>query len=239
MEKRHLVNKITSFIIILLLIMGLTPIIAYAEEENEAGTIFVQGAEAPAGRTVAVKVEIKDNPGIIGMRLAVGYDRQYLTLTNVVVDSKMGESFCSPTYEKVPYLLYWNNPVFTENITENGVIATLYFKIADNAPDGSYAITLTYGEHDILNADLEEVIFKTESGTIDVYSFLFGDVNRDGYVNMIDYSVFARWMAGWSNIAVFDEYAADVDQDGYVTAMDLTILQRHLAGWTGYESLPF
>ena len=239
MEKRHHRNKITYFIVILLLVMGLAPIITFAEEENETGTISVIGAAGTAGSTVAVKVEIKDNPGIIGLRLDVGYDSQYLSLTSVVVDSKLGESFNSPTYERVPYILYWNNGAFTQNITENGLIATLYFKIADNAPDGSYEITLSYGEYDILNADLLEVFFETENGSVDVFSFLFGDVNRDGSVNMLDATIFARWLAGWSNIAVFDEYAADLDQDGIVTPLDLTILQRHLAGWTGYESLPY
>ena len=71
-------------------------------------------------------------------------------------------------------------------------------------------------------------------------SYLVGDVDASGTVNIIDAIILSRNVANWvgyedENI---DSVAADIDFDGELTPADVTKLIRHLANWKGYETLP-
>lgn len=70
---------------------------------------------------------------------------------------------------------------------------------------------------------------------------LYGDVNSDGDVNVIDLIVLARYSANWTGYdnTTINVLAANVDGDTEVGTRDVTILARHLANWTGHETLPF
>ena len=99
-----------------------------------------------------------------------------------------------------------------------------------NPGDEAYFFADEYGK---------EVTYKDGQLRIfyDVTTFIYGDVNGDGEVNVADSMMLARWMAGWSGIAI-NEAAADVNADGEVLLDDLVILRRHIVGWIGYETLP-
>ena len=68
--------------------------------------------------------------------------------------------------------------------------------------------------------------------------FIYGDVNGDAYVNLLDIMTLARFLAVWEGAVINSNYAADVDDDGFVTLRDLLVLRRHFANWEGYETLP-
>ena len=72
----------------------------------------------------------------------------------------------------------------------------------------------------------------------DVPRIIYGDVDGNGYVEMPDALMLARWLANWTDIHI-DAEAADVDTDGDVTLLDLLVLLRHLTGWTEYATLPW
>ncbi|HCA04714.1 MAG TPA: hypothetical protein DEO32_02325, partial [Ruminococcaceae bacterium] len=59
----------------------------------------------------------------------------------------------------------------------------------------------------------------------------------DGKVNGLDSSVFARYLAGWTDYEakIVNWDAADINGDGKVNGLDSSILSRHLAGWTQYD----
>ena len=71
-------------------------------------------------------------------------------------------------------------------------------------------------------------------------AILYGDVNADGKVNLIDSIILSRNIADWAGYgdSTIDTAAADVDADGELTPADVTILVRHLANWSGYDTLP-
>lgn len=91
---------------------------------------------------------------------------------------------------------------------------------------GSCAVILTLGG-------------KTVSYSVQV--LLWGDVNRDGAVDLLDSMYLDRYFANWGG---FDAQscsmiAADVNDDGVTDLLDSMILARHLANWAGYETLPY
>ena len=85
---------------------------------------------------------------------------------------------------------------------------------------------------------IEYTIDGTSTVWVKLKAFIYGDVNDDGRVTLLDSTILARWLAMWEGVEI-NEAAADVNGDGRVTLLDQTVLRRHLAMWEGYEILPW
>ena len=86
-------------------------------------------ATGKAGQTVEIEIEVDGNPGIAMARLKVSYDADALELKDVEDGGIWGKTVHSDNLTASPYTLFWSNPTVTENIVENGTLATLEFKI--------------------------------------------------------------------------------------------------------------
>ena len=62
-----------------------------------------------------------------------------------------------------------------------------------------------------------------------ILSFIFGDVNGDGYVNLEDLVILARYLEGERNFERFDMKAADLNGNGVIDSGDLRILTMFFA----------
>lgn len=58
---------------------------------------------------------------------------------------------------------------------------------------------------------------------------VYGDLNRDGRVDLIDVTLLRRYVAKW-DVDIY-EPAADVNGSGTVDLIDVTVLRRYVAGW--------
>ena len=205
---------------------------------SDAPQIVVGSKTTMAGNTVTVDVSLKNNPGIISMMLHLAYD-DALTLVSI------GDTGLMPgrVHGDVTDILFWDNGTSSENITVDGVIATLTFKVDEDAEPGEYGIRLTYNndDDDIINLDFDPVEFAVINGKIKVSSVIIGDVDMSGSVNAKDRVILGRYLTHWPG---FDDttcniLAADVNGDGKVSAIDRVILGRYLTHWPGYEELPY
>lgn len=205
-------------------------------------TITLESKTCSAGGTVQVPIVVSNNPGIASALLTISYDESILTLMEVNDTKIISGGMHSDTLAS-PYQLTWMNQTLKENITENGTIAILVFQISADAGVGDYEINISYDleNYDIVNADMEAVFFNTIDATITVLDVMYGDVNRDGRVNLIDSTILARYVAKWPDYPAssLDLQAADVNNDGRVNLLDSTILARHVAKWTDYAELPY
>ena len=133
----------------------------------EDATLMLGQVTAVPGETVAVQLTMKGNPGIASAKLKVHFDSDLLTLTAVEDGGILGEAVHKPELTQ-PYTLCWANDLATENYYHNGVLATLYFTVAEDAAPGEYPITLSYGTNngDIMDADLNDVYFEVENGSV-------------------------------------------------------------------------
>lgn len=89
------------------------------------------------------------------------------------------------------------------------------------------------------------VSMKLDAG---VYSFdveysdlIYGDVNGDSDVNIVDGIILARHLGGWTGYGeeVISALASDVDCDGEIGSADVVVLMRHFAKWKDYDNLPY
>ena len=129
---------------------------------------------------------------------------------------------------------------------------------ADDVSPGSSELTLTTGSHLILdrdsgyidgidgtitvgelksnfNADID-IAGKTDNDTVatddvvgEYKALIYGDVNRDGKVNLSDVSGVLQNIAGWNSGINTD--AADVNKTGDVNLIDVTKFLKKIAGW--------
>ena len=83
--------------------------------------------------------------------------------------------------------------------------------------DAAKAYVTTYETLQALIAKMEEI------------SFTYGDLNEDGEINNLDFSLLQRYLNGWE-VSVRLQ-AADVNADGLINNKDYALLQRYLNGW--------
>ena len=147
-------------------ILGNTVITAKYEDENNDARFVVDNATAKRGESVAVQINLENNPGLTSAALNISYDKD-LTLTKFEVDSTtFTGQFVGP--QQVPakdqIRLVWADG--TTEIAESGNFATLYFEVADTATLGAHMITVNYDEEDVFNLNGDNVPFKIINGSI-------------------------------------------------------------------------
>ena len=207
--------------------------------DDKAPKIKISEVKAKPGNEVDVTVELENNIGFASLGIEIGYDSDIMTLTKVTSNSGIGATFTpAQTYTANPFNMGWDSAA---NVTYNGNLSTLTFKIADNAADGIYPITVDYykgvngtyvdGDDVNYNENLEAVGFVYINGSVIVASYIPGDINGDEKINNKDATFLLRYLAGW-NIDGINTDALDTDGSGTVNNKDATILLRYLAGWT-------
>ncbi len=132
-------------------------------------TISLEKKKAYVGDEVSIAVSIENNPGIWGMDLRISYDKTAMKLTSV----ENGNFYQNSEWTKGNL----NADIYTlsyeagglENIsTASGTLATLNFKINENAVPGTYEIKAEYTAGDIINISFDEIAFDISNGSVTV-----------------------------------------------------------------------
>ncbi len=195
-----------------------------------APTLVVESVSGRKGDTVTVNVLIKNNPGFGGMAYDLKFDDSVLELTNCTLN--LGANICTNsgvgTYSNKINFQYAG----TANVTGDGVLATLTFKIKDSAVKGNYSITavpeigtsFTYSGR----SEVDFTLY-TSNGNVNVTEYIAGDINGDGTVTNRDAVRIMQMLAGWD--VDYIEAALDVDGNGKINNRDATRLMQYCAGW--------
>jgi len=128
-------------------------------------TITVENAEGAPGETIKVDVIVANNPGISSLKFDVSYS-EYLTLTDVDLSNAFGPYLTTPSVLSNPQKITFISP-YADRDT-NGSLATLTFKISDDAPEGNHDIRITYYQNETYNASFENVIVTAINGSVNV-----------------------------------------------------------------------
>ncbi len=188
------------------------------------------------GANVTVPVSVSDNPGIATFALQIDFDKTRLTPISAVMGptltagslvSNIDQGADMNRYDFVSS--YWVNP---SNVSGNGVILELTFRIADTAPEGDVPLTVTLKPGDVANQHREDVELDVTDGAVEVRTALMGDVNSDGKVNSKDGLKLSQHLARWNvPMTAAELAAADVEKDGEVNSKDGLKLSQYLARW--------
>lgn len=130
-------------------------------------SLFVEQKTANAGETAEINLTLSDNPGIIAALFELDYDKERLELIQAKDNKLLPGAVFSQRYDASPYVMLWNSSS-AKNFTTDGVLATLTFKVLDDAKPGKALIKLSHRPDDIFNTDLENVEIRIENGAITI-----------------------------------------------------------------------
>ncbi len=204
--------------------------------EKTAQFTLTPVSHATKGKLIEIELGILNNPGIASARLSFNYDSTVMDLVEVKDGGILGTQIHSDKMT-APYTLCWENDTVTENFTDDGVLATLVFRVKENAPAGeyNYGISFDSGHFDVCDKDVKNVELVKPHGVLIVENVDMGDTDGDGKVTAKDRIILSRALADWKDADIEVILAADVDLDGKITQIDRIILSRYIAGWYGYE----
>jgi len=136
------------------------------EEYEDVAEIDVSDARASAGETVQVQLTLKNNPGLLGMELILGYDDANLTLIKAVNGSAtIDMDMTRPGVFHDGCSFVWDN---VDAVNDDGEILELTFQISQSAAPGIYPIEIQYGDTPMVDESLETVIPVVRNGTVTV-----------------------------------------------------------------------
>lgn len=125
----------------------------------------VSDAKGKAGDQIAVTVSVENNPGIIAAALDVTYDRKKLKLIEATDAKLLAKPTFAQTVDQYPYYVSWNDALSSKNNAKNGTMVTLIFEILKGAK-GEAEVSVSYETGNVFDYDLNDVNFKTLSGTV-------------------------------------------------------------------------
>lgn len=134
-------------------------------------TLSTGTAEASAGdKKVTVLISVKDNPGILGMRLSVSYDESALTLTGASNGDAVSKVL---TLTKAKTLrsgcnFVWDGIELDASDIKDGTVLELQFRVSDSAAAGKYPIAIHYNSGDIIDNDLQNLSPQIQNGYISI-----------------------------------------------------------------------
>ena len=228
-------KRMVSLLLVLAMLLSMCPsfvVHSHAAETN--GTIFaVENAWSAVGSTVKVNILVENNTGITYAGLKISW-ADGLTL----VDAENGSVFGDLTYQEPNrYVQSGTNFIWYGNMMntiEDGVVLTLTFEVAEDAPD-STMLKINVAGDSFVDNDLEEFTPRFIGGGVRIVNYIPGDVNGDGAVNGKDLMQYARYASdGYTtdpdgyNI-VLNENAADVNDDGKINGQDLIMISRYIS----------
>jgi hypothetical protein len=197
--------------------------VIHHDVSEEDMQIVIDSATVMVGNTVRLEMVLRNNPGLMGLLLSLDYDTSALQLLRV-------QNGDLPMDMDEGAKLMWT--ANAEN-SEDGVLCVLEFAVAEGVAVGDYPITIILEEAynevpEKLNPHLVSAVVKV----INVSNVIYGDVNDDGLVNLLDVLMLRKYLAnrdldtGESTVEI--GMGADVDGDGAVNLIDVLMLRRYL-----------
>ena len=164
-------RRLISALLVFVLLCSMLPAAALAVDDGatKTATIRAESISAAPGQTVQIAVTVEDNPGILGGRLSIAFDRG-LTL----VDAAAGDAFSMLTMTKPglftsPCQFVWDGEKLEEGDIRDGVILTLTFEVSAEAVSGTtQGIYVTHREDDFFDGDLNKLTLNTVDGGVTV-----------------------------------------------------------------------
>ena len=225
---KNRIKRVFSVVLLLALMLSLLPHVQIFALETD-GVIRIEQVTAEPGSTVEVDILVENNPGIYSLEFRAGFTSEYLTLTGFAYNPEFGGSGMVPPLGN-RFSLSWYNNGAVEDVTTNGVLATLTFQLSQDAPeDQLLQIEFVSGSLECYNAADRELSVSLVGGGILVQSGIPGDINGDKKVTTRDVTRLHQYVVGWP--VEVDLKAVDVNGDGKTTTRDVTRLHQYVVGW--------
>lgn len=202
---------------------------------DKTSYILADNVETLRGETITVPIKISSNLGVMGYRLSFAYDESVLTPVGAVV----GEGFLGNFDDSIgiktnTFDIVWSN---SSNITINGNIAILTFKINDTASFGETKVAISFTQTDTFDEEWSDVNFICSDFLVDVKNVVINNAKESikvGETLQLTASTGTSGDVSWSSS---DESVAKVDSTGKVTAVGSGLVTITASNENGSESI--
>ena len=227
----------------------------YYRERIYNGVIAVESTTAIVGGIATVTAKLVDNPGFVRFNLKVNYDKEIFTPKSITVgetlrnkggkltsnlDQVMAGSISASSLDAVTAV--WEHRDLEKDVDDREAeLFTVTFDVSSNAPEGDYAISVSYDDIDqtyvrtvIIDCEGHEILPSVIEGIVTTkINVIKGDANLDMVVDSHDSTYLSRKIVGWLDLPWSDYHqkAADLFADGKITPKDGTRLAQLLAGY--------
>lgn len=194
--------------------------------------VFFEKAEAFAGKPLTLSLKMNNTKEITGvqcdiylpegMTFAKDEDGYYLAELSTERTTATKTNIFDAVLQSDGALRILASSTKSAAFSGNsGEVATIVINISENMSDGDYPIVIKSIELSDKSGNNYSV--SRVKSTVTVASYLLGDVNADGKVNVADITVIANNILNLPN-TTFIEAAADLNVDGKVNVADITCL---------------
>ncbi len=187
--------------------------------------IEISSQKIPVGRTGTVSVNIPKNLGAEMIQFTLNYDSNLLSVESV--SSPMFEEYVVNSADPGKIYFLWDA---IEPINEAGSVLDIVFKAKDNIGPTQTAVSVDEDEDIIfVTGNYEEIKVEIIPGIIEITDVIYGDVNKDGKINVIDANLLRRHAAKLIELDEGQLAAADVDGNGKINVIDANLIRRYAA----------
>ena len=159
-------KKSLSILLSLLFLLTMLPMGTVTAET--APTVVVSDAVGAPGGTVSVAVRLENNPGLVSARIKVGYNADVLELVDKEIGDFPANGYSWGRMDINPFVINFCDALSLDNYTGE-LLATLTFKIKEDAAGGDYPLSLIFScEDDFYGADWTTVWFEANEGAVTV-----------------------------------------------------------------------
>lgn len=248
-------KRVLSVLLAVMMVLSVIPagiVTTVAQNEIPADTapstpalISIKEVWANPGSTVEVAISITDNPGIATMGFRLTFDDSL-----VLTGATNGAAF-SGLALTVPNQLKQGGEISgscrfawvgTDNVTADGIILYLKFRVAENAElNRPCRIGITLNSGDACDDRSNPVNVITSSGAVSVIDYIPGDVDGDGFVTMLDVLALCRFYVDGCTYdpdgyaVVIHEAAGDVNADGIINMIDVLLINQFYVDECRYD----
>lgn len=142
-----------------------------SNENNETGCkLIVTGGNVKASEEIEVLVELKNNPGILGLTMAVRYDEAIFQLTDIE-DGDAFEgvlNFTKPQLYSDGCRCLWDGLNIKKEDVRDGILVKFTFRARETAGEGRYTIAVECAGNDVINENLDDVPVEIKNGEINI-----------------------------------------------------------------------
>lgn len=238
-------KRALSIVLIVAMLIGLIPLSTVVASETSNTIISVDDVSAIIDSTVDVTVNISGNPGIASMGFTMTFDED-LTL----IGATNGEAFSEMTFTAPAQLKKGGSVTGTcrfawlgnENVTENGTILNLKFKVAENAElNKECLIVIDCDNGDVLDDKRVPVDVTATNGKVTIIDYIPGDIDGSGTINMLDVLTLCQFYVDGCQydpngygINIRSE-CGDVDANGKVNMLDVLMICQYYVDGCKYD----
>lgn len=202
------------------------------EDADRLPIIRVEDAYIPAGNEVEVNILIENNTGFAGVIFELYFDTNVLELVEAPV-LKLGASAAAVSpIDKYEGRIDFVYGATVDNITGDGILATVTFKVKEGTALGSTPITVSVRQDSsFCYADKTEVDIPMVgvAGKVNIIERIKGDINGDRVVDNRDAARLMQYLTGWDVFVV--TASLDTNGDGEQNIRDAALLMQYLAGY--------